>query len=172
MGLIACLSHPKGKRIYEARSEERAKLTKFTLVLSHSLAELRSLFPRDVYEGAQFRIAKQDAADFWRTHVGAERTCLAWPEFERKLNLAHRIASPQEAAKLRATIQLCESRHVSIFEFDIFTRLFQPWDNLLNNWKFLATEHPAYSAFSTYDEIHRRLQRHLHQPGTYLYRLR
>ena len=40
-----------------------------------------------------------------------------------------------------------------------FERLFQPWSNLLDNWKFLATAHPAYSAFSTYDEIHKRLEK-------------
>lgn len=128
------------------------------------------MFPKDVYEGQQFRIAKQDASEFWKLNFG-EKTIVTWHEFERKLNLVHKIANPMEAVKLRQTIQLCESRHVSIFEFDIFTRLFQPWDNLLNNWKFLATEHPAYSAFSTYDEIHRRLQKFIKKPGTYLYRL-
>ena len=53
----------------------------------------------------------------------------------------------------------------------ILKRLFQPWNNLLNNWKFLVTEHPAYSAFSTYDEVHKRLQKHINKPGSYLFRL-
>jgi len=35
----------------------------------------------------------------------------------------------------------------------------------------LATEHPAYSAFSTYDEVHRRLQLYIQKPGSYLFRL-
>lgn len=135
-----------GKRIYDERSEERAKLTKFTLLLSHMLAEMKSLFPKDVYEGQSFRVAKQDAAEFWRCNF-REKTVVAWPEFERKLNRVHKIANPTEAVKLRETVQLSESRYVSIFEFDIFTRLFQPWNNLLNNWKFLATEHPVGFVF-------------------------
>ena len=28
-----------------------------------------------------------------------------------------------------------------MFEFDVFTRLFQPWDTLLINWKMLAVTH-------------------------------
>ncbi len=47
-----------GKRMYDERSDERARLTKYTLILSHLLAELKSLFPKDVYEGQQFRIGK------------------------------------------------------------------------------------------------------------------
>ena len=33
------------------------------------------------------------------------------------------------------------------------------------------TEHPGYSAFSTYDEVHKRLQKHITKPGSYLFRL-
>lgn len=151
--------------MYDEQSDERAKLTKLTLILSHMLAEMKSLFPKDVYEGQSFRIAKQDASDFWRGNFG-NKTIVAWHEFEKKLNRIHKIANPMESVKLRETIQLTESKHVSIFEFDIFTRLFQPWNNLLNNWKFLATEHPAYSAFVTYDEVHKRLLKFIDKPGT------
>lgn len=147
-----------GKRIYDETNEERVKLTKYTLILSHMLAEMKSMFPKDVYEGQSFRIAKQDAADFWRQSF-KDKSIVSWDDFEKKLNNVHKITNKMESVKLRRTVQLTESNYVSIFEFDIFTRLFQPWNNLLNNWKFLATEHPGYSAFSTYDEIHKRLQR-------------
>ena len=30
---------------------------------------------------------------------------------------------------------------VSVFEFDVFTRLFQPWNTLLINWKMIAVTH-------------------------------
>jgi hypothetical protein len=85
------------------------------------LAEMKSLFPKDVYEVQSFRIAKQDAAEFWRNNF-KDRTIVEWSDFERKLNRVHKIANPMEAIKLRETIQLTESKHVSIFEFDIFTR--------------------------------------------------
>jgi hypothetical protein len=159
-----------GKKMYEETSEERQKLIKYTLVFSHILAEMKSIFPRDVYEGQSYRIAKKDAEDFWKANFN-ERIIVSWKEFEIKLNRVHSISSPSESDLIRETIQLTKSRHVSIFEFDIFTRLFQPWNNLLNNWKFLVTEHPAYCAFSTYDEVHRRLQKHINKPGSYLFRL-
>lgn len=159
-----------GKRMYEETSEERQKLVKYTLIYSHILAEMKSIFPKDVYEGQTYRIAKSDAQDFWKNNFN-ERIVVSWKEFEIKLNRVHKISNNSEADLIRETIQLTKSRHVSIFEFDIFTRLFQPWNNLLNNWKFLVTEHPAYCAFSTYDEVHRRLQKHVNKPGSYLFRL-
>ena len=79
-----------GKRMYDEASEERARLTKYTLILSHMLAEMKSLFPKDVYEGQNFRIAKQDAAEFWRVNF-KDKTIVEWAEFERKLNRVHKI---------------------------------------------------------------------------------
>jgi E3 ubiquitin-protein ligase CBL len=159
-----------GKRMYEENSIERQKLVKFTLTFSHILAEMKSIFPKDVYEGAHFRIAKKDAEEFWKSNFN-DRVIISWIEFEMKLNQVHKISDKTELFALRETIQLTKTKYISIFEFDIFTRLFQPWNNLLNNWKFLVTEHPGYSAFSTYDEVHKRLQRHINKPGSYLFRL-
>ena len=36
-------------------------------------------------------------------------------------------------------------------------RLFQPWDQLLVNWKVLAVSHPGYASFMTYDEVKQTL---------------
>lgn len=110
-----------GKRIYDETSDERARLTKYTLILSHMLAEIKSMFPKDVYEGQSFRIAKQDAADFWRASF-KDKAIVTWDEFERKLNTVHKISTKMESVQLRRTVQLTESSYVSIFEFDIFTR--------------------------------------------------
>lgn len=52
-----------------------------------------------------------------------------------------------------------------MFEFDIFTRLFQPWNTLLKNWNALAVTHPAYQAFLTYDEVKAKLQPFIDKPG-------
>jgi len=60
---------------------------------------------------------------------------------------------------------------VSIFEFDIFTRLFKPWISLLTTWKVLVTKHPGYAAFSTYEQINTRLKELIHKPGSFLFRL-
>jgi hypothetical protein len=37
--------------------------------------------------------------------------------------------------------------------------------------KFLLSHTLGYSAFSTYDEVHKRLQKHITKPGSYLFRL-
>ena len=57
-----------GKRMFEETSNDRKELIKCSLTFSHLLAELKSLFPSYVYEGLNFRIAKADAADFWKNN--------------------------------------------------------------------------------------------------------
>lgn len=111
-----------GKRMYEETSPERQKLIKYTLTYSHILAEMKSMFPKDGYEGESFRVAKKDAAEFWKTNFG-ERVIVGWREFELKLNRVHQISNQLELNSLRETIQLTKTKYVSIFEFDIFTRL-------------------------------------------------
>ncbi|XP_078507400.1 E3 ubiquitin-protein ligase CBL-C [Lissotriton helveticus] len=75
------------------------------------------------------------------------------------------------ALALKSTIDLTCNDHISIFEFDIFTRLFQPWESLLKNWTSLAVTHPGYMAFLTYDEVKARLQCYSNKPGSYIFRL-
>lgn len=110
-----------GKRMYEETSAERQKLVKYTLTYSHILAEMKCMFPKDVYKGESFRIAKKDAAEFWKTNFG-DRVIVSWREFELKLNQVHHISNQMELNSLRETIQLTRTKYVSIFEFDIFTR--------------------------------------------------
>ena len=50
-------------------------------------------------------------------------------------------------------IDILENNQVSWFEFDIFTRLFQPWTQIVNNWNVIVVRHTAYCAFMTYDEV-------------------
>lgn len=50
-------------------------------------------------------------------------------------------------------------------------RLFQPWEQLLVNWKVLAVTHPGYTAFITYEELHEELQLHRDSVGAYAFRL-
>lgn len=60
-------------------------------------------------------------------HPGAplRRCVLPWAEFESLLCTCHPVESGCTALALRSTIDLTCSGHVSVFEFDIFTRLFQ-----------------------------------------------
>ncbi|XP_023798636.1 E3 ubiquitin-protein ligase CBL-B-like isoform X2 [Cyanistes caeruleus] len=134
------------------------------------LAEIKAIFPNGQFQGDNFRITKADAADFWRKFFG-DKTIVPWKVFRQCLHEVHQISSGLEAMALKSTIDLTCNDYISIFEFDIFTRLFQPWGSILRNWNFLAVTHPGYMAFLTYDEVKARLQKYSTKPGSYIFRL-
>jgi len=158
------------EKLFDENSHYRRNLTKLSLVFSHMLSELKAVFPQGLYSGDAFRITKGDAAEFWKTNFG-DRTIVPWKLFRLTLNDVHNISSGLEAMALKSTIDLTCNDYISNFEFDVFTRLFQPWSNLLRNWQILAVTHPGYVAFLTYDEVKARLHRHINKPGSYVFRL-
>ncbi|CAB3373696.1 Hypothetical predicted protein [Cloeon dipterum] len=158
------------EKMFDENSHYRRNLTKLSLVFSHMLSELKAIFPNGLFAGDQFRITKCDAADFWRNNFG-NSTLVPWKHFRATLNEVHPISSGLEAMALKSTIDLTCNDHISNFEFDVFTRLFQPWTTLLRNWQILAVTHPGYVAFLTYDEVKARLQRYINKPGSYVFRL-
>ncbi|XP_036392733.1 E3 ubiquitin-protein ligase CBL isoform X2 [Megalops cyprinoides] len=158
------------ERMYEDNSQPRRNLTKLSLIFSHMLAELKAIFPNGLFQGDNFRITKADAAEFWRRSFG-DKTIVPWKVFRQALHEFHPISSGLEAMALKSTIDLTCNDYISVFEFDIFTRLFQPWSSLLRNWNSLAVTHPGYMAFLTYDEVKARLQKFIHKPGSYIFRL-
>ncbi|CAF0919005.1 unnamed protein product [Didymodactylos carnosus] len=139
-----------GNSIYDEQSSYRKHLTILSLYFSHILTELKSLFPKGICESEKFRITKPEAAEFWKNNF---------------------IQCGNESIALQNTIDLTNNNYVSIFEFDVFTRLFHPWSSLLTNWKLLAVTHPAFMAFMTYDEMKAILMNFIDKPGSYLFRL-
>ncbi|XP_045592121.1 uncharacterized protein Cbl isoform X2 [Procambarus clarkii] len=161
----------EGKELmFDESSHYRRNLTKLSLVFSHMLSELKATFPQGSFAGDQFRITKGDAADFWKKCFG-DRTVVPWRYFRDTLNEVHTIGPGLEAMALKSTIDLTCNDYISSFEFDVFTRLFQPWPTLLRNWQILAVTHPGYVAFLTYDEVKARLQKYINKPGSYVFRL-
>ncbi|VVC24077.1 Hypothetical protein CINCED_3A005312 [Cinara cedri] len=156
------------EKMYDENSHYRRNLTKLSLVFSHMLSELKALFPNHRFAGDKFRITKSDAAEFWRSNFGMS-TVVPWKLFRNTLHDVHPIVSGLEAMALKSTIDLTCNDYISNFEFDVFTRLFQPWPTLLRNWKILAVTHPGYVAFLTYDEVKARLEKFITRPGSYLY---
>ncbi|XP_032094495.1 E3 ubiquitin-protein ligase CBL-like [Thamnophis elegans] len=151
-------------------SVARRNLTKLSLIFSHMLAELQAVFPNGEDQGSTYQLSKQEAHVFWRG-TWRERSLVPWSEFQKGLQQVHLVDSGPMAIALKSTIDLTCSGHISIFEFDIFTRLFQPWSTLLKNWTYLAVTHPGYMAFLTYDEVKARLQGYVNKPGSYIFRL-
>uniref|UniRef100_G1QM87 E3 ubiquitin-protein ligase CBL n=1 Tax=Nomascus leucogenys TaxID=61853 RepID=G1QM87_NOMLE len=159
---VAALLPPRGQRsandeLFRAGSRLRRQLAKLAIIFSHMHAELHALFPGGKYCGHMYQLTKAPAHIFWRERCGA-RCVLPWAEFESLLGTCHPVEPGCTALALRTTIDLTCSGHVSIFEFDVFTRLFQPWPTLLKNWQLLAVNHPGYMAFLTYDEVQEHLQ--------------
>ncbi|XP_026743567.1 E3 ubiquitin-protein ligase CBL-B-B isoform X1 [Trichoplusia ni] len=158
------------EKMFDENSHYRRNLTKLSLVFSHMLSELKAMFPNGTFAGDQFRITKSDAAEFWRSNFG-NSTLVPWKIFREELNNVHPISSGLETMALKTTIDLTCNDFISNFEFDVFTRLFQPWSTLLRNWQLLAVTHPGYVAFLTYDEVKARLQKYIHKAGSYVFRL-
>ncbi|XP_077888038.1 E3 ubiquitin-protein ligase CBL-C isoform X1 [Ictidomys tridecemlineatus] len=171
---VAELLPPRGKRgandeLFREGSRLRRQLAKLALLFSHMHAELSALFPGGKYCGHVYQLTKAQAHTFWRERCGA-RCVLPWAEFQSLLCSCHPVETGPMAQALRSTMDLTCSGHVSVFEFDIFTRLFQPWPTLLKNWQLLAVNHPGYMAFLTYDEVQARLQACRDKPGSYIFR--
>ncbi|KAJ8388851.1 hypothetical protein AAFF_G00126070 [Aldrovandia affinis] len=157
-------------RMFEEASSYRKNLTKLSLLFSHMLCELRILFPGGRFQGDTYRVTKPEAGEFWRKTFG-QRCIVSWSSFKQQLRRVHSFEEGMEAMALKSTVDLTCNDHVSVFEFDIFTRLFQPWMTLLRNWNQLAVTHPGYMAFLTYDQVKTRLGNYAHRPGSYIFRL-
>ncbi|XP_033621734.1 E3 ubiquitin-protein ligase CBL-C, partial [Fukomys damarensis] len=171
---VAALLPSRGRgeandELFREGSRLRRQLAKLALIFSHMHAELGALFPRGRYCGHRYQLTKAAAHDFWRERCGA-RCVLPWAEFQSLLSTCHPVEPGATAQALRSTIDLTCSGHISVFEFDIFTRLFQPWPTLLKNWQLLAVNHPGYMAFLTYDEVQACLQACRDKPGSYIFR--
>ncbi|EDM08133.1 Casitas B-lineage lymphoma c, isoform CRA_d [Rattus norvegicus] len=171
---VAELLPHRGKKdanqdVFPEGSRFRRQLAKLALIFSHMHAELSALFPEGKYCGHLYQITKGSANTFWRENCGV-RCVLPWAEFQSLLCSCHPVEPGPIMQALRSTLDLTCSGHVSVFEFDIFTRLFQPWPTLLKNWQLLAVNHPGYMAFLTYDEVQTRLQAYRDKPGSYIFR--
>eukprot|EP00079_Xenopus_tropicalis_P013132 XP_002941082.2 PREDICTED: E3 ubiquitin-protein ligase CBL-C [Xenopus tropicalis] len=153
-----------------AETEARRNLTKLSLIFSHILSELKALFPGGKFQGNTYKICKPEASQFWTSKFG-HKCLVQWSEFRTGLNVVHPVGSGPLESALHSTVDLTCNDYVSVFEFDIFTRLFQPWNTLLQNWMLLAVTHPGYMAFLTYDEVREHLKSHIQKPGSYIFRL-
>ncbi|XP_014010888.2 E3 ubiquitin-protein ligase CBL isoform X1 [Salmo salar] len=157
-------------KMFEEMSSYRRNLTKLSLLFSHMLWELRAMFPEGRFQGDTYRLTKTEAGEFWRRAFG-NKCIVQWSSFKQHLRRVHGFEEGMESMALKSTVDLTCNDYISVFEFDIFTRLFQPWRSLLRNWNQLAVTHPGYMAFLTYDQVKARLQNYLHRPGSYIFRL-
>lgn len=62
-------------------SKERATLTQMTLIFSHILSELKTIFKDGIYQRS-FKIIKQEPRDFWASNFGST-VIVPWDQFVR-----------------------------------------------------------------------------------------
>lgn len=172
----------------DADGPYRRELSKFTLVFNHMLADLKATWPGGAFN-PRVTIVKHEARDFWEANW-PDAAVVSWDDFIVRFGRVHKLHSQEEIAALRKTVDLLENYHVSRFEFDVFTRLFQPWKQIMNTWNIIVVTHPGwvppvilchnvhtdedlcrYQAFLTYDEVEARLQKYIRKPGSYVFRL-
>ncbi|XP_023819773.1 E3 ubiquitin-protein ligase CBL isoform X2 [Oryzias latipes] len=158
------------EKIFDETSSCRRNLTKLSLLFSHMLWELKAMFPGGHFQGDTYKLTKSKAEEFWRRSFG-NKCIVPWNHFKQQLRTVHPFEERMEAMALKSTIDLTCNDYISVFEFDIFTRLFQPWSSLIRNWNHMAVTHPGYMAFLTYDQVVERLEHYLHKPGSYIFRL-
>ncbi|MGH0134715.1 UNVERIFIED_CONTAM: hypothetical protein FKN15_030442, partial [Acipenser sinensis] len=91
---------------------------------NHMLAEARALYPEGQPHSGPYRLTKSDADNFWKRSFG-DRSLVHWSCFQEQLCRVHFFQNGLESVALKSTIDLTCNDHVSAFEFDIFTRLFQ-----------------------------------------------
>lgn len=60
-----------------------------------------------------------------------DRCIVQWNSFKEKLQSVHTFEEGMESMALKSTIDLTCSDHITVFEFDIFTRLFQVAGNMI-----------------------------------------
>ncbi len=160
------------EQMYDERSEYRRRLTMHSLIFSHILKDLEALYPNNRFSPATFRITKREAADWWANNFDRS-PIIPWQTFRDALFSHFQVAEPNQMQELKSTIDLTCNDFVSVFEFDVFVRLFQPWNNVIETWKALVKVHAGYMAFMTYDEVKAVLKKFRAHPGpgSYVYRL-
>lgn len=161
----------ESKDIFDITSPDRKKLTRLSLIFSHLYKTFYEFFPKGVYCVDMFRITKLDAANWWKTHF-SDQTIVPWKTFYESLATTYKLNDLSQSLALKNTINLCCNNYVTVYEFDVFVRLFQPWNNILETWKALAVLHPGYMSFMTYDDVRLVLLKFIDfpGPGTFVFR--
>ncbi|KAI6215408.1 E3 ubiquitin-protein ligase CBL [Aphelenchoides besseyi] len=156
-----------GKEMFDPHSQGRKRLIKKSLIFSHMHHELKAEFPNHKFVGEHFRFTKTQAALFWKNNFDSAST-VSWNKFRVALDKLNSGLHVGTTANLKMTLDLTRNDNISNYEFDIFTRLFNPWDKMIDTWHLLST-HPAYAVFMTYEEVMERLR--TKRPGSFMFRM-
>ncbi|KAF8568667.1 hypothetical protein P879_07010, partial [Paragonimus westermani] len=97
--------------------------------------------------------------------------CVSWPVFIEAFSRSFHVTGRPEIEKLHDTMAFSSDLYVSIFGWDVFNRLFAPWNLLVPAWTKLVYEHPGYMAWMTFEDMRDFLLLYRRSPGTYAFRM-
>lgn len=117
------------------------------------LWEMKAMFPDGTFHGDTYTLASPGAGKFWRKSFGnkwvlawrcyqsedilcfkvglffffsrSDRCIVPWKNFTEQLRSVHAFQEGMESMALKSTVDLTCNNHISVFEFDVFTRLFR-----------------------------------------------
>eukprot|EP00729_Bicosta_minor_P003299 gene3299-5055_t len=113
---------------------------------------------------------QKEARDFWMRKFAPSVT-VSTTVFLERFREEFEFTCDAEVKAFQKSIDLCDDEMVSWWEFDIFARLYDPWDRILNTWNVIVTKHPGYRAWSTYEQVKNALEPFISKPGSYVFRL-
>ncbi|KNC87511.1 hypothetical protein SARC_00396 [Sphaeroforma arctica JP610] len=149
-------------------SAERQLFVYMTIILSNTYQDMKHVYPNGLRE-KRFEVTKAQAFDWWKAEF-PEKHSVSCMEFINALLKSYPI-EPSEIQQLKSSIDITDNGRVSWFEFDVFTRLFQPWDRIITNWRLISNDHPGFQSYITYEEVLQLLAKYTSKPGSYVFRL-
>lgn len=103
-------------------------------------------------------ITLREPALFWEKWFGTA-PIVPWEAFASGLQAHFGLAAITDISDdLKGHVDMTKDGRVSWWEFCVFTRLYQPWERILNTWRLLTKGHPGYQAWMTYEEVQQLLQ--------------
>ena len=115
-------------------------------------------------------MTKRNAHKFWTDNFGFNTLIIPYNRFLNTYCAEFSpLGSKWMASSFKEHVDLTKSEHISIFTFDIFVRLFAPWNHSRQVWEILAYKHTAFKSHMIYDEVADRLGDM--KVGSYIYRL-
>eukprot|EP01134_Creolimax_fragrantissima_P004975 CFRG4975T1 len=128
-------------------SAERQLLVYITIILSNTYQDMNHVYPKGIRE-KNYEITKTEAFNWWKTEFKDSHS-VPCSKFLTQLSKTYPVEPGEHTRALKYSIDITDNDCVSWFEFDVFTRLFQPWDRILKTWHLVVRCHPGFQSYIT-----------------------
>ncbi|KAL3318418.1 hypothetical protein Ciccas_002926 [Cichlidogyrus casuarinus] len=147
-------------------TEKRPPPDVYMVNFTFMLEEIREMFS----EGkliTSYQISKPEPRKWWQDNFGDE-VVISWNCFGTCFIREFDIEKGN-FDRLHECFSFTSTEYVSIFAFDLFTRLYTPWKQMKDVWTTLAVKSSAYMGFISFSSMRQCLK--LMKPGCFGYRV-